>query len=75
MSPSTPQQNSVIEWGFATLYYRISTIQANIRLDENLKTVLWTECRATATKLENMMVNPQEKNAHMRSSMKKLQTT
>ena len=34
-------------------------------LHEKLSTVLWPECAATATKLENIMVNPdEEKCAH-----------
>ena len=60
MSPRTRQKNGVVERGFATLYYRMRAMMAHAGLHENLKTGLWPECAATATKIENMMVNPHE---------------
>ena len=60
MSPGTPQKSGVVEWGFATFYSRIRAIMVHAGLHENLKTGLWQECVATATKLENIMVNPHE---------------
>ena len=74
-SPGTPQKNGVVEQGFATLYASMHTMMEHAELNEKLKTVLWPKCAATATKLENIMVNPPKENAHMRSSLEKYQTT
>ena len=60
MSSGTPHQNGVIGWIFATLYFQMHVMMANTGLHENLKAGLWTEFAATATKLENIMVNPNE---------------
>ena len=60
MSPWTPQQNNVVEQGFATLHYRMRAMITYAGLHKNLKTDLWTKYSATATKLEKIMVNPQE---------------
>ena len=67
-SPGTPQKNGVVEHGFATLYSRMRATMAHAGLHENLNTGLWSECEATATKLENIVVNSQKKNVHIRSS-------
>ena len=65
MSPGTPQQNSAVNWGFITLYSQMRVMMAQAGKYENLKTGLWPKCAATATKLENIMVNPhEEKCAH-----------
>ena len=64
-SPGTPHKNVVVEWGFAKLYSRTRAMMIHAVLHENLKTGLSPECTATATKLENIMVNPhKEKCAH-----------
>ena len=64
-SPGTPQKNGVVEGGFATLYYQMHAMMAHVGIQENLKNGLWPEWGATATKLENIMVNPdEEKCAH-----------
>ena len=40
-------------------------MMANVVLNETLKTGLWPKCAATATKQENIMVDPhEEKYAH-----------
>ena len=41
----------------------------HVGIHENFKTGLWPECMSTATKIENMMVNPHKENARSRSSM------
>ena len=47
----------MVERIFVTLYSRIRVMMTHMGRLENLKTVLWPECAATATKLENIMVN------------------
>ena len=49
-------------------------MMAHARIHENLNTGLWSECAATATKLENIMINLHGKKVHMKRSMKKFQT-
>ena len=60
MSPGTPRKNDIVEWVFARLYFHIHTIIMHTEIHENPKTVLWPECTATANKLENNTVNPNE---------------
>ena len=57
-SPGTPQKNGMAEQGFSTLYYRMSMMMSHMGIHENLKTDIWTNCMAIATKLENTTVNP-----------------
>ena len=64
----------MVEWGFSTLYLRMNSMMAHTRLNENSNTGQWPKCVSTATKLENIMVNPHEENAHMKSSTEKFQT-
>ena len=52
----------MIEWGFATFHSKIRAMMAHSGLHENLKNGLFTKCAAITTKLENIMVNPQEEN-------------
>ena len=47
----------------------------HVGIHENLKIGIWPKFTETATKLENMMVSPYEKNALMRSSAEKFQNT
>ena len=55
----------MVEQESTTLYSYMRGFMAHVGLHENLKTGIWTECSATATKLENIMVNPhKEKFAH-----------
>ena len=56
--PGNPQQDGVVEQGIATLYSHMRAGMVHMGLHENLKTYLWSECAATAIKLENIMVNP-----------------
>ena len=58
LSTGNPQQNSVIEQGFDTLYSCICIMLSHEEIHGNLNIGLWPECAATATKLENIMVNP-----------------
>ena len=65
MSPGTPQKNGVVKRGFATLYYRVCVMMTHEGHHENFKAGLWSECTETATKIENVMINPHEqKYAH-----------
>ena len=59
-SPGTSQQNGVVKWGFTILSSWMRVMMAYTGLHENLKTSLWNKCAATATRLENIMVNLQE---------------
>ena len=62
---STPQKNSVVERGFATLYLQMRVIMLHAGLHENLNNGICPKCAATTTKIENIMVNPhKEKCAH-----------
>ena len=59
-SPGTPQQNGVIEHGFNTLYSWMGVMMDHVGLYEKLRTGLYPKSVSTATKLENIMVNPHE---------------
>ena len=50
----------MVEQEFATLYYQMIAMMAHTGPHGNLNTGIWTECAVTATKLKNIMVNPQE---------------
>ena len=64
-SPGIPQRNGIIERVFATTYSWMRVMMPHLGLNENLKTGIWTKCVATATKLENIMINQhKEKCAH-----------
>ena len=65
MWSGTPQQNGVIEWESAKIYFWIHAMMAHTGLYEKIKTGLWPECATTVTKLENIIVNQhEEKCAH-----------
>ena len=51
-------ENGKIEQVFAAIYFLMHTLMEHAGLHKNPKTGLWTECATTATKLENIMVNP-----------------
>ena len=57
MSQGPPYQNGVLERGFVTLYSRMHVMMSHSVIHENPNTFLWPKCAATATKLENIMVN------------------
>ena len=54
-APNTPQQNGVIERGFATLMSRGRAMMAHAGFTNAMKGKLWAECMNTATKLDNLM--------------------
>ena len=55
----------MLEQVFDTLYYRMSAMMTHVGIYENLNTGIWTKFAATATKLENVIVNPhKDKCAH-----------
>ena len=54
MSTGTLKKNRVVEWLFSTLYYLMRTMIMHTRLNENLKTIIWPGCAATAKKLETL---------------------
>ena len=47
----------------------------HLGMHENLKTGLWPECASTATKTENIMVNPHEEKCAQEKFYGKCQTT
>jgi hypothetical protein len=55
-APSTPQQNGKIERKFQTLYGKVRAMLNWARLTTHLRTRLWAQCAAVATKLENIIV-------------------
>ena len=57
-SLGNPQQNGMLERIFATLHSVMCVMMTQVGLHENLRTGIWPDCAATATKLENIMVNP-----------------
>ena len=64
-SPGTSQKNVSVEQGFYKICSRMRVMMTHSGLHKNLKTGLWPECAANATKIENIMVNPyEEKYAH-----------
>ena len=64
-SPGNPQKNVVVGRGCATLYSCMHLMIDHTRLHENFNIFLCPKCAATATKLENIMVDPdEEKCAH-----------
>ena len=74
MSQCTPQQNGVVEWALATLYYQIHQMTRHMGLHEKLNTDIWPKCMKTVTKLENTMVNPHKENGPTRISTEICQT-
>jgi hypothetical protein len=62
--PHTPQQNSVVEHAFATLYGRVRAMLQGSSLDKDLREGLWTECTLTATLLDNILSDGGDKCPH-----------
>ena len=50
-------------------------MMAHSRLNENLRSGIWTEFVSTATKLKNVMVKQYKKNSFVRSSTKRCLNT
>ena len=62
-APGTPQQNGVVERAFATLYGRVRAMMNHARFSKKAREDLWAECGATATKLENLLLDSNEGNS------------
>ena len=60
---NTPQQNGKVERAFATLFGRVRAMLNQAGMERSKRDLLWTEAAATATKLENILVNKQEDNS------------
>ena len=58
ISPGDPQKNGVLERLFTTIYFWMCVMIVHTVLHEKLNYFLWPKLLATATKLENIMVNP-----------------
>ncbi len=53
-APNTPQQNGVVERGFATIRQRAMAMMHELRVEEDLKKLLWAEVLNTSTTLINI---------------------
>ena len=60
-SPNTPLQNGRVERKFATLYGRVRSMMNAVRLTGALRNGLWAEAGRTATNLDNIDCDNQEK--------------
>ena len=67
----TPQQNGMVERAFATLYGRIRALFSNAGFEKIKRETLWSECAATATKLDNLLVTASEKRSPYEMFMEK----
>jgi hypothetical protein len=56
-----PQQNGMVERAFATLYGRMRAMFTNAGFEKLKQETLWAECAATATKLDNILIDTSEK--------------
>jgi hypothetical protein len=52
----TPQQNGKVERAFATLFGRVRALLNQAGFEKSKRNLLWVECAATATKLDNLLV-------------------
>ena len=64
-SRETPQQNGKVEQAFAILFGRVRALMTNAGFEKVKREVLWAECAATATKLDNLLVKTNERKTHM----------
>lgn len=55
-APGTPQQNARCERKFVTSHGRMRAMMNSAHFSQKIKDELWTECAATATKLDNITV-------------------
>ena len=69
-SPNTPQQNGRVERKFATLYGRVRSMFNAAMLDGDMRNGLWAECANTATKLDNLDCDNDEKVPRYKQFMK-----
>ena len=70
-SPNTPQQNGKVERRFATLYGRVRSMMNGAGLTGNLRSGLWAECARTATKLDNLDCENENKEPKYKRFFKK----
>ena len=57
---NTPQQNGKVERAFATLFGRVRAMLNQADMDRAKRDMIWTEAAATATKLENILVDKKD---------------
>ena len=57
MARETPQYNGIVERAFATLFGRVRAMMDRANIGGKLSKGLWNKCAATATKLNNMLVD------------------
>ena len=62
----TPQQNGKVERAFATLYGRMRAMMTAANFDTKEKHELWMEAASTATKLDNILCEGDEKSPHLK---------
>ncbi len=56
-SPNTPQENGVVERGFAVIRQKAIAMMSTVNLDSETKQILWAEVVSTATLLSTYVVN------------------
>ena len=70
-SPNTPQKNWRIKRKFAMLYGRVRSMFNAAMLDGDMRNGLWAKCANTATKLDNLDCDNDEKVQRYKRFMKK----
>ncbi len=55
--PGTPQHNDMVERPFASIFGKIRATLNETRVDDELRTKLWTECANTVTNMDNITAN------------------
>ena len=60
-APYTPQQAGVVERKFATLWNKVCSMLNGAGLPSYIRDGLWAECANHATKLNNILIRPGEK--------------
>ena len=73
-APGTPQQNSMVERRIPALMGRARAMLIQAGIESKYKGEFWCEVISTATKLDNIMVRP-EQNPLIHCSMGKMQNT
>ena len=66
---ATPQQNGKVERKFTMLYGRVKSMMNAEMLIGGLRTCLWAECAKTATNLDNIDCDNQEKKSRYKRFM------
>jgi hypothetical protein len=57
----TPQQNRMVEQAYIILFGRVRASMTNAAFEKVKREMLWAQCAATATKLNNLLVQTSEK--------------